>query len=194
MNAPLPALRSRRTAVDVFVVDADATEGVDILLDGDAGDTHGWSDHDAVALCAVGFTADERARLDAIAEEPVAGAPSVRLVPTDQAHLADVVMIDGADEAAMGWSSTKTWLVHRTVFWVDSKTAYAGQPQLHRPLDFAELPAQMVRLLREAPHHRATAMAARQAQDVPVVMVMTGDGNARSRLRLLLEEIGRAHV
>jgi CheY-like chemotaxis protein len=149
-----------------------------------------WPEMPAIRLCAVGLRAGERAFLDRMVAVSQHRAPRLSLLPRAQAHEADVIMIDGADDAALEWSYAQDWLAGRAVIWVNKEAQHPGHTQLHRPIQWPMLQLLLASSIRRAPS-RPDNLCTRAVQpDAPMVMVMAGEARLRHQMRVLLDAAG----
>lgn len=149
-----------------------------------------WPDQATIALCVVGFQPSERMLLDSLVRLSERRGPRLNLLPVGQAHLADVIMIDGADAEALAWGKSQTWLDRRAVIWVNGKSDVPTHTLLRRPVQWPMLPILLARSLRAAtPASRELALRPHDP-DAPVVMVVAEDPDARRRLRAKLQAGG----
>lgn len=149
-----------------------------------------WPEQQNIALCVVGFQPSELMLLESLVRLSERRGPRLNLLPIGQAHLADVVMIDGADAEARAWGHAQTWLDRRAVIWVNGKSEIPTHTMLRRPVQWPMLPILLARSLRAAmPATRALAIRP-QDPDAPVVMIVADDADARRRVRAKLQAGG----
>ncbi len=77
--------------------------------------------------------------------------PRLALLSEADAAKADVLMIDGADEAAAAWLASRPGLAGKPTIWVDSRRAHPGHTTVSRPVQWPMLPMLLARALENAP-------------------------------------------
>lgn len=155
--------------------------------------TIGWPSDERISLCVVGLSPRERRALERAVDGSLTRRPELVLLEVRRAHEADVVVVDGADPAALRWSEAQRWLADRAVVWIERPAGVVGHLTLPRPIVWPTLPIVLSHARRNAPQRaRARALVARNVQPhAPAVMVLSEDPQRRERLRWMLEAAGR---
>lgn len=94
-------------------------------------------------------------------------APQIELLDAAAAADADVIMIDTSNAPAMAWAAQQTGLKHKTVIWVDGRSAPGGHTLLKRPVQWPILPM----VLQRAPGRSQPPAQHSQARPAPPVLL-----------------------
>jgi CheY-like chemotaxis protein len=149
-----------------------------------------WPQTPEIRVCAVGLQAVERSFLDRMVGASKLRQPCLLSLPRAQAHEADVILIDGQQEAALDWACSQDWLARRAVIWIDREPEHPGHTMLRRPVAWPMLQLLLASAIRQAPP-RPDELAPRQVQpDAPMVLVLAGDARERHHMRQVLEAAG----
>ncbi len=160
----------------------------------------------ALRLFVRGFTPMEQRLLEGAVRLSERRLPRLTLLSEAEAANADVLMIDGADEAAAAWLVSRPALAGKPTIWVDSRTARPGQTLTTRPVHWPLLPMLLARALENVPGPSwadsmpasATDMAGLSPMlpapvarvDLNHVLVVDDSLAVRNHLRSLLEARG----
>jgi twitching motility two-component system response regulator PilG len=146
-----------------------------------------------------GFGDMERRLLDGTVRLSLRRSPRLELVSEDQSGSADLLLMDGADAAAVAWFESQEELAGKAVIWVDAKAARDGSTLLRRPVQWSTLPMVVARALeqsaapaakRPGDNRRAGDADAPRAAGAPHVLVVDDSLAVRNHLRSLLEARG----
>lgn len=149
-----------------------------------------WPQMPEIRVCAVGLQAVERSFLDRMVDASQLRQPCLHSLPRAQAHEADVILIDGQQEAALDWACSQDWLARRAVIWIDREPEHPGHTMLRRPIAWPMLQLLLASVVRQAPP-RPDGLAQRPVQpDAPMVLVLAGDARERHHMRQVLEAAG----
>lgn len=146
----------------------------------------------SLKLFVKGFTPMEQRLLNGTVLLSRRRQPRLDLADDGDARLADVVMIDGADPAAMRWAADQTWLKQKVVIWVDAPIASRMHIALRRPVQWTSLPIILARALEQNPRNivDADATIPASAPSRRAVLVVDDSLAVRAYLRSLLEPRG----
>lgn len=149
-----------------------------------------WPRMAEIRVCAVGLTAVEQSFLDRMVVVSQHRQPLLTPLPLVRAHEADVILIDGAHDAAMEWACSQDWLARRAVIWIDREPQHPGHSMLQRPVAWPMLQILLANAVNQAPP-RPEALVRRAIQpDAPMVLLMAGSTRERHRMRQVLESAG----
>ena len=187
MNAPLPpdGLRQIRALAELGCPLPDSGA--------DAGAAMDWPADERITMAVIGLSVHERRSLEQLIGASARRRPLLLELDLARAHEADVVIVDGADPAALAWRSSQRWLADRAVIWIGRSADLLGHTSLARPIAWPTLPIVLSHALRHAPRgaHARGLVARRVQPHAPAVMVLSGDVHRRERLGALLEAAGR---
>ena len=155
----------------------------------------------ALTLFVRGFTAMEQRLLEGTVRLSQRRKPRLELVHENEAHRADLIMLDGSDGAAVAWGEAQHWLHAKTAIWVDSSVARPRHLMSRRPVQWSILPMLLARALEQASDARPqapksallsnpTSNAVLAPADAPHVLVVDDSLAVRNHLRSLLEARG----
>jgi two-component system, cell cycle response regulator len=105
------------------------------------------ADAPALKLVVKGLKSIERQLLNGIVRVSQYRKPSLLLLEEVFAKLADVVVVDTQDAAAMAWAHSQPWLADKTVIWIDGSTVAQGHIAVKRPVAWPALPMIIARAL-----------------------------------------------
>src|SRR6478736_4594179 len=108
-------------------------------------------------LLVKGFSAMEHRLLEGTVKLSQRRAPRIDLVSEADGQLADVVMIDAQDMAAVQWANTQPWLLAKAVIWAGAKAVRPGHLAIDRHVKWPILPVLLYRALDGAPAQAAPA-------------------------------------
>jgi two-component system, cell cycle response regulator len=162
----------------------------------------------ALRLFVRGFKPMEQRLLEGAVRLSERRLPRLALLNEADAANADVLMIDGADEAAVAWLGSRPALAGKPTIWVDSRTARPGHTMTSRPVQWPMLPMLLARALENVPgpgwadsmpatpadmaglNPAAPAPAPVARVDLNHVLVVDDSLAVRNHLRSLLEARG----
>jgi two-component system, cell cycle response regulator len=101
----------------------------------------------ALKLAVKGLKSIERQLLNGIVRVSQYRKPSLLLLEDVFAKIADVVVVDTQDAAAMAWAHGQPWLAEKTVIWIDGSTVAQGHIAVKRPVAWPALPMIIARAL-----------------------------------------------
>jgi two-component system, cell cycle response regulator len=101
----------------------------------------------ALKLAVKGLKSIERQLLNGIVRVSQYRKPSLLLLEDVFAKMADVVVVDTQDAAAMAWAHGQPWLNKKTVIWIDGSTVAEGHIAVKRPVAWPALPMIIARAL-----------------------------------------------
>lgn len=101
----------------------------------------------ALRLFVRGFKPMEQRLLEGAVRLSERRLPRLILLSEAEAAEADVLMLDGADEAAVAWLGSRPALAGKPTIWVDSRTARPGHTMTSRPVQWPMLPMLLARAL-----------------------------------------------
>lgn len=139
-----------------------------------------------------GFSSTERQILQGAVMLSRRRLPHLKLIADADGQTADVVMVDGANAAAMQWAANQDWLKTKAVIWVDGSAATFGHLVVRRPVQWPGISILLARALEQGPRKTTdagstptTVMSTRRS------MLVVDDSLAvRAHLRSLLEARG----
>jgi two-component system, cell cycle response regulator len=105
------------------------------------------ADAPALKLVVKGLKSIERQLLNGIVRVSQYRKPSLSLLEEVFAKLADVVVVDTQDAAAMAWAHSQPWLAEKTVIWIDGSSVAHGHIAVKRPVAWPALPMIIARAL-----------------------------------------------
>jgi two-component system, cell cycle response regulator len=105
------------------------------------------ADAPALKLVVKGLKSIERQLLNGIVRVSQYRKPSLLLLEEVFAKLADVVVVDTQDAAAMAWAHNQPWLAEKTVIWIDGSSVAHGHIAVKRPVAWPALPMIIARAL-----------------------------------------------
>jgi two-component system, cell cycle response regulator len=158
----------------------------------------------SLKLVVKGLKSIERQLLHGIVRVSQYRKPSLLLLEEVFAKLADVVVVDTQDAAAVAWAHSHPWLAEKTVIWIDGSSVAHGHIAVKRPVAWPALPMIIARALESgsalnvrpsmplatlpaAPRAPAAALAPTLPQSI---LVVDDSLAVRAYLRSLLEARG----
>jgi two-component system, cell cycle response regulator len=162
------------------------------------------ADAPALKLVVKGLKSIERQLLNGIVRVSQYRKPSLLLLEDVFAKLADVVVVDTQDAAAVAWAHSNPWLAEKTVIWIDGSSVAQGHIAVKRPVAWPALPMIIARALESgsalnvqpsipmaaspiAPKVPETTLASKLPQSI---LVVDDSLAVRAYLRSLLEARG----
>jgi twitching motility two-component system response regulator PilG len=144
-----------------------------------------------VRLAVKGLTRSERLLLEGVVRlgerDKRNRALHIALVPEGLEQDADVLLVDAADPAAMGWARQRAWLAKKPVIWVDCPVNVpSGHTLARRPLSFPVLPVLLTKAMDLQPRGRPAAAPVADANRRPKLLVVDDSTIARTQIRSLL--------
>jgi two-component system, cell cycle response regulator len=158
--------------------------------------------HEVVSLrvLAVGFNDMEHKLLGGVVRLSERRKPRLELVSVNDAHNADVVLVDGESREAVKWAESQSWLLSKPAIWIDSKVSRPHALERSRPVQWTSLPILLsLALEKTAPVAPTLARASVPGRAAAVasaglgkqtVLVVDDSLAVRNHLRSLLEARG----
>jgi two-component system, cell cycle response regulator len=143
----------------------------------------------ALRLFVRGFKPMEQRLLEGAVRLSERRLPRLALLSEADAANADVLMIDGADEAATAWLASRPSLAGKPTIWVDSRSARPGHTTVSRPVQWPMLPMLLARALENAP-----AQSWADSMPAPAALTQTATTTATSPAVQALAPVARADL
>lgn len=155
---------------------------------------------DSVSLRIVvkGLSKTERRLLSATVKLSQRRQPHLELISDNLLNVADIVIIDSADSAALAWANEyEAQLNDKSVIWIDAKAGRQNHSSLSRPVMWVNLPIIISRILDEISVLNTAPVAQPNAQlvegagnDALDILVVDDSPSIRQHLTSLLQASG----
>lgn len=146
---------------------------------------------EVLTVCGVGLDAEGQQQLQDLVQRSLCLTPRWQWQGADEAHAADVLLIDVRDPQAAAWAQAHShWLARRAVVWLGQAASRSAHRALVLPVSWPLLPERLLEAFRAAPP-LPTALIPRALQPhAPAVLVLSASAQARVRCQEWLEPAG----
>lgn len=139
-----------------------------------------------------GLTLRERRLLEGLLSERDTRNRALRitLVSDEDAHQADVLLVDARDPSAFSWARQQDWLIGKPVIWLDAPYAAPGHTLARRPVQWTVLPTLLQRAVKSGRQAEEKPDKDVRSPKRPHLLLVDDSSTARTRFRSMVAQRG----